>query len=523
MTHPPSDAVPPGHDPASTQGKSLAVHGHVGLLVVGAGPAGIAAALEGARQGGTVMLVDENPVPAETMGDDIPHLFGGAMSGAARNRTAMTEALLAARPGLVEAFEAGIDVRLGTVCWGIYANGPSVGWLPGPVAGLSDGDRAWMLGFDRAVIATGARDMGVAFPGWDLPGVSGVLAAASLAAVGAYAPRRAVLLGSDAHAVAGARHLAAQGVEIAAVVEVAATCPPEASTLGAAVLCSHTVLRAEGGLDGVSALVVSGPGGERTLDCDAVLLGIGAVPVIELLDAVGCRTEFDPARGGWVPVLDATGRTSLPFLSAAGDCAGTWPAKALDPALATTEGRRAVGTSDAAIPPPDGPPGLAEYRMAWVEALTLGTEDAYVCRCEEVTAREILEVRPPRYLGASTWPRNDTSLRALLGEGPPNPDLVKRLTRAGMGVCQGRRCREQVACLLALGSGEPLHTVPPATHRAPVRPLPLRLAHTVEEPEAMRQHWDTWFGMYSQYVPFWDVTPNYTAAGRPLDRESASE
>ena len=78
---------------------------------------------------------------------------------------------------------------------------------------------------------------------------------------------------------------------------------------------------------------------------------------------------------------------------------------------------------------------------------------------------------------------------------------MKRLTRAGMGVCQGRRCREQVACLLALGSGEALGAVPPATHRAPVRPLPLRLAHAVEEPAAMRQHWDTWFGMYSQYVP----------------------
>ncbi len=471
-----------------------------------------------------MVLVDENPVPAETMGDDIPHLFGGAMSGAARNRTAMTEALLAARPGLAAAFEAGVDVRLGTQCWGLYANGPSVGWLPGPVAGLADAERAGLLGFTRAVVATGCRDMGVAFPGWDVPGVSGVLAAAALAALGAYAPRRAVLLGSTGEAAAALAGLRASGVEIVAVIEAAPALVANAAAFGAPVLYGHRVVRAEGGVDGVTALVVASAAGERRLPCDAVLLGIGAVPVIELLDAAGCRTAFDPARGGWVPVLDSVGRTSLPFIAAAGDCAGIWPAKAGHPAIAEAEGCRAAGGNAPPSTAPDGAADLAAYRMAWVQALVLdGGEDAYVCRCEEVTARDILEVRPPRYLGAAPRPRNDTSLRALLGEGPPNPDQVKRLTRAGMGVCQGRRCREQVACLLALGSGEPLHAVPPATHRAPVRPLPLRLAHALEEPAAMRQHWDTWFGMHSQYVPFWEAAPGYTAAGRPLDQEVASE
>ncbi len=512
------------HDPASTSGKTLDVAETTDLLVVGAGPAGIAAALEGRRRGAAVVLVDENPVPGEAMGDDIPHLFGGAMSGAVRNRNAMTEALLAARPGLEAAFEAGVDVRLGTACWGLYANGPSVGWLPGPVAGLADGDRAWMLGVRHVVVAAGCRDMGVAFPGWDLPGVSGVLAAASLAALGAYAPRRAVLLGTGADGVAAASALRAAGVEIVAVVEVASAPLADPAALSAPVLCGHRVVRAEGGADGVVGLVVAGGDGERRLSCDAVLLGIGAAPVVELLDAAGCRMAFDPARSGWVPVLDEAGRTSLPFLSAAGGCAGTWPAKAANPAVAEAEGRRAAGADDRPTVAPDSSADLAAYRMAWVQALVVDSgEDAHVCRCEEVTAREILEVRPPRYLQAAPRPRNDVSLRALLGEGPPNPDQVKRLTRAGMGVCQGRRCREQVACLLALGSGEALPAIPPATHRAPVRPLPLRLAHAVEEPAAMREHWDTWFGMYSQYVPYWEVAPSYTAAGRPLDQEVASE
>ena len=511
-----------GFDPASTAAAALDVAERTGLLVVGGGPAGIAAALEARRQGAAVVLVDENPVAAETMGDDIPMLFGATASGAARNRTAMTEALLTARPGLAAAFEAGVDVRLGVACWGVYANGASVGWLPGPVAGLADGERAWMLGFERVVVAAGCRDMGVAFAGWDMPGVAGVQAAARLAEVGAFAPRRAVLLGSGAQAVQAAQTLRANGVAIVAVVELAASPLADAAALGAPVLCGCRVVRAEGG-GAVAGLVVATAQGEQRLECDAVLLGIGAVPVIELMDAAGCRTAFDPARGGQVPLLDASGVTSLPFMAAAGDCAGVWPAKAADPGIAEAEGRRAAGApGDAAAP--DGDPGLAAYRTAWVAALVVdGVEDTHVCRCEEVTAREILEVRPPRYLQSRPRARNDASLRALLGEGPPNPDQVKRLTRAGMGVCQGRRCREQVACLLALGSGEALEAIPPATHRAPVRPLPLRLAHAVEEPDAMRQHWDVWFGMYSQYVPFWEAAPRYTVAGRPLDREVPSE
>ncbi len=512
-------------DPASTASASLGVTGTTQLLVIGAGPAGLAAALEGRRRGLSVVLVDENPVPPESMGEDVPQFYGGRMSGAARNRNAMLEAVLAASPALEQAFEAGIDVRLGTSCWGLYANGPSVGWLPGPVAGLADATEAGMLGFERVVVAAGCRDMGVAFPGWELPGVMGVQAAARLAAVGALAARRAVLLGTGAEAIAAAQALRAVGVDIVAVVEVAPTPLGDPAPLAAPVLCAHRVLRAEGGADGVEALVVeAAAGGTQRLACDTVLLGIGAVPVIELLDAMGCRMVFDPTRGGHVPLLDPAGRTSLPFAFAAGDCAGSWPAKAADPAVAEAEGRRAAGAEGIYAPPPDGQADLAAYRLAWVQALVVeGGDGPYVCRCEEVTAREILEVRPPRYLNAASPPRNDRSLRALLGEGPPNPDLVKRLTRAGMGLCQGRRCREQVACLLALGANEPLAAVPLATHRAPVRPLPLRLVHSVEETAELRLGWDTWFGMYSQYVPPWDVAPAYTAAGRPLDQEVGSE
>lgn len=493
------------HDPFSISGKSLPVAESTELLVIGAGPAGLAAAIEAARLGIGVVLVDENPIPAVAMGDDIPLIFGQRMSGAVRNVSAVTETLVATEPRLAEAFEAGVDVRLGTQCWGLYVNGPSVGWLPGPVAGLADGERGFLLGFKRAIVAAGSRDMGLAFPGWELPGVIGAAAAWRLAVrYQALDARRAVVIGSTAEAMSAAHALRDAGVEVAAIVEreAAPVCP----TADLPTLLAHSVVRAEG-RDEVTALVVRDRNGTETaIACDTVVLGVGAVPVIELLDAAGCRTVFDGSKGGWVPAIDGAGRTSVASIQAVGDCAGVWAAKNGDRRLAEAEGVAAVRFEPGAAPAAGGF-DVAPYRLGWMRDTVLSGGDAMnVCRCEEVTAREILEVRPPRYLGAGPDRRNDRSLASLLGHGAPSPDQVKRLTRAGMGVCQGRRCREQVACLLALGADSDLSHVPLATYRAPVRPLPLRLLGGAPEPAELAAHWDSWFGIRQQAVPFWELT-----------------
>jgi hypothetical protein len=286
-------------------------------------------------------------------------------------------------------------------------------------------------------------------------------------------------------------------VTIAAVVEQAAAPvgPPELVARlqrgGTPLLCGHVLRRAEGrdGVEAVVAMAVDAdgharPGSEQRIACDTIILGIGAVPVIELLDAVGCRTRFDPDRGGVIPLLDDRGRTTVPCISAAGDCAGIWDAKTLDPTIAEAEGRRcaAEGVGPAEPAPVRAGFDLGAYRMAWVRASVVEAEgEPHVCRCEEVTAREILEVRPPRYLGWRGDRRNNRDLRSLLGDGPP------------------------------------------ATHRAPVRPIPLALAAAASEPAGMAEHWDTWFGMPSQYRPPWDVIQPYTVAARDRDEEVASE
>jgi hypothetical protein len=96
-------------------------------------------------------------------------------------------------------------------------------------------------------------------------------------------------------------------------------------------------------------------------------------------------------------------------------------------------------------------------------------------------------------------------LRGLVADGPLNQDQVKRLTRAGMGLCQGRRCREQVALLLAMAADRPVDEIPLASYRPPLRPLPLAVLRPTDEPAAMRENWEVWFGIASQWTPFWQI------------------
>jgi NADPH-dependent 2,4-dienoyl-CoA reductase/sulfur reductase-like enzyme len=531
------------HDPRSVSGKTLDISGHCSLLVIGAGPAGLAAAIEAASQGVSVTLVDENPVPFETMSESVPLFYGQRMSGAVRNRNAMMEQMLESRPDLVTAFELGIDVRLGTACWGLFLNSENMRWMDRPVAGLADEENgSSLVTFDRAIVATGRRDMGLAFPGWDQPGVMG--AAAAIALTGQYKAldgRRAVILGSTADAMMAALDLAATGVEIACLIEQAdapvgpADLLARLSTQSIEVKCNNCVQSVVAGRDGVEGVTIEG----GHLDCDLVVIGVGAVPMIDLLAAAGCRVSYDNARGGFVPDLDEQLCSSFPQLQVVGDCAGIWAGKSMDPAIAETEGRFAAryaaqmlgptvepaeNTLVVSRPQPEQAFDIGAYRKAWVQRSVLDAEsEPHVCQCEEVSAREILEVRPPRYL---EWQASDNKARTLpdlLGEAPPDPDQIKRLTRAGMGPCQGRRCREQIQALLALKSELPLAAIPLAGYRAPVRPMPLKTAAPAVEDAAIAAQWDSWFGMPRQWTPFWDVEDFYTVSSLDTEKPHVSE
>src|SRR4030095_14646471 len=106
------------------------------------------------------------------------------------------------------------------------------------------------------------------------------------------------------------------------------------------------------------------------------------------------------------------------------------------------------------------------------------------------------------------WQRPQRAARSvgtLLQDGPINQDQIKRLTRAGMGPCQSRRCREQVSLLLAQAAGTSVDQIPLPSSRPPLRPLPLNVLWRAAEPPAMREHWVSWFGIPTQFSPHWEA------------------
>ena len=525
-------------DPTSVAGKTPPVERRVPLVVVGAGPAGTAAATAAARAGVEVLLVDEHPLDVELMAMDVPLYFGQRMSEAVRDRGAMLERVVHANPALEEAVEAGVAVELGVCAWGVFRPGPTVRGLGGPVLGLADPSRSWLVGYDRLVVAAGARDLGVAFRGWEKAGSMGALAASTL--IGryrAFAARRLVVLGSGPLGLRTAAAALDAGVDVAAVVEVLPEVQGDPALRealarrGVRFYAGHAVKEARGSRDEVESLALVAldgdlrplPGRETEIACDTVCLAIGRVPSVELLQILGCRLAFRSELGGFVPEIDEAFRTSVPEVLVAGDSAGLGDDVA-DPRGAAADGRRAgmvaaraLGATDRhGVETPAGPTvpdhrarrPVHDYWRAWVRALGEASgEDVVVCQCEEVTRRELVGVQPPRYLAWRSDAMSARSLDTLGRDGPVHPDQIKRLTRAGMGPCQGRRCREQVALLLEEAAGGPVAAVPLASYRPPIRPLPLSVLWPHDEPAEVREHWVSWFGIPTQFAPHWAGDP----------------
>jgi thioredoxin reductase/bacterioferritin-associated ferredoxin len=449
------------------------------LIVVGAGPAGAAAALAASRAGLGVVLLDEAAEPGgQVYRAPLPGL------SAAESRGADDETGRALRAA----------VRASTIEW----RGSSRVWS---VSGSFRVDAATPAGSEsfRApclVAATGAHERIVPFPGWTLPGVIGLAAATILLKAQGMAPgRRTVVAGCGPLLAAVAAKIVAGGGTVAAVVDLAGpgdwlkALPGLASRpdllkqglgwalkLGRArvpVLFRSAVSRAEGGealervvIGRVDAEGRSVAGEERIFDADALAIGHGLVPGSDIPKLLRAAHEFDAGRGGWVPARDGYGRCSVPGLYAAGDgvgIAGAEPAR-LAGHLAGLAVAQDVGRldADAFAQAVTGPLGelarasafaaavarLMRPRPAMVDAIA---PDTVVCRCEDVTRSEI---------------------ESAIAAGARQIDQLKHFTRCGMGPCQGRICGETAAELLGfhLGSREAAGYW---TGRPPLRPVAL--------------------------------------------------
>lgn len=450
------------------------------LAVVGAGPAGLAAAVTGAGLGLRVTVLDAGERPG---GQYYRHPAPGL--GAQRPEALHHGwAAFASREAALRAHEAAGRITY-LPYHHVWTVAPEAdGWVLHAVAGP---DEAAATVRARAVLlATGAYERQLPFPGWTLPGVVGAGGAQAMLKSGLVLPgKRVVVAGSGPLLLAVAGSLAAAGARVPAVVEAArytgyAGHAPallrnpgklaEGATYGSALLrhgirllTRHAVTEAHGA-DRVEAVTVARldrdwrpvPGTARRIPCDALAVGHGLVPQLELATGLGCATRRSP--DGTVALeLDARQRTSVPGLWSAGETGGIGGAQ-----LALAEGEIAAH----AIAGRPVPARLVRTRTrlrAFAAAMAAAhrpgpgwtgwlREDTDVCRCEEVPAGRIRE--------------------AVEDLGARDVRTVKLLTRAGMGWCQGRMCGQAVAAL----AGEE-----PSPDRRPLScPVPLR--HLAELP-----------------------------------------
>ncbi|MET8623430.1 NAD(P)/FAD-dependent oxidoreductase [Kitasatospora sp. NPDC004669] len=430
------------------------------LAVVGAGPAGLAAAVTAADLGLHCVLLDGG----QTSGGQYYRHPAPGLGAARPDRLHHGWSVytgLAARLAAAERAE----FRGGHQVWALErtADGFAVHVTRGPEACGRDTVRARSV-----LLATGAYERQLPFPGWTLPGVVTAGGAQAMLKAGLVLPgRRIVVAGSGPLLLAAASSLVSAGAEVPAVVEasdylgyarrpgVLAAVPAklvEGAGHGSALLRHRVRLRRRSavvevhGTDRVTGVTVARldadwrprPGTERRIDCDALAVGHGLLPQIDLATELGADTLTGPD-GAVALRVDARLRTSVPGLWSAGETNGVGGAD-----LALAEGELAAHAVAGVLPEPALLRRRARLRtfaelMAGAHRPGAGwtgwlRPDTDVCRCEEVPVARIRE--------------------AVEELGAGDPRTVKLLTRAGMGWCQGRMCGPAVACLSgAAGSG----------------------------------------------------------------------
>ena len=444
------------------------------VVVIGAGPAGLRATEALARGGVRAVLIDE----AERPGGQI---YRQPPQGASRSPAALYgfEANKAtALHGVLARLGDTIDYRPRTLVWDVFGRHLST---IGP-------DGYGTLDFDRLIIASGAMDRVLPFPGWTLPGVF-TLGGAQIAlkAQGVSIGRRVAFVGAGPLLPLIAYQYAKAGAEIAAVLDVT---PFPAKLKNAARLASEPRTLAKGlwyvlrnsasGMtirSDVRAIAVEGEGRvqdlrwrdaagrEHRVACDAVGASFGLRSETQLADLAGCAFAFDAQLRQWLPTRDPTGRSSVSGVYLAGDGAGIGGAD-----VAELQGERAALAllEDLGHSVDKTRVARLDRKLARQARFRRALEQSYpypahllddvadseiICRCEGITA------------GA---------LRATARErGAHEMNRLKAFTRIGMGRCQGRVCGHAAAEILARTCNSDIAAVGRLRGNPPIKPVPI--------------------------------------------------
>lgn len=291
------------------------------LIVVGAGPAGLSAAIEARKRGMSVMVFDENHKPGGQLFKQI-HKFFGSKEHKAKIRGFNIGTSL-----LKEADELGVIVKLNATVIGIFENKEVT---------VNHDSAIHHYKADSVIVATGAAENMVPFEGWTLPGVIGAGAAQTMMNLHGVKPGKKVLmLGSGNVGLVVSFQLLQAGCEVVALVDAAPRIggygvhAAKVSRTGVPFYLGYTIKRVFGNekVEGVEIGKVDEhfkiiEGSEITFDVDTICVAVGLSPMSQLLKMSNCQMEDNPKRGGQVPIVDEFGETSVPCLFAAGDVSG---------------------------------------------------------------------------------------------------------------------------------------------------------------------------------------------------------
>lgn len=292
------------------------------ILIVGGGPGGMCAALEAAKAGARVLLIERNKELGGQLVKQTHKFFGSEKQHAGTRGIAIADEL---RQEIEQ--NENIEVWTDAVCAGYFRDGIVLVDRSGVIYGVRP---------QATIVATGAFEKNLVFPNNDLPGIYGAGAVQTLMNVEGVVPgRTALMVGAGNIGLIVSYQLMQAGVDIAAVIEAA---PQVGGYLvhankllraGVPIMTRHTIKFAYG-KDRVEGAVITEldekftpiPGTEREIKCDLICMAVGLAPLAELFFQAGCEMKFVPELSGYVPVIDDARRTSVPFLYAAGDSAG---------------------------------------------------------------------------------------------------------------------------------------------------------------------------------------------------------